>query len=365
MQTVGIITTSATCPSDYQRGSTTTEHPAGCRTKKEDYGTHQCRNAFLKTSIHPIAPKEIIREWNDVDHNYLTHENYEYLRKSAMQYARLLNVEFIHKPGKTIGEGVANLYSELETIIGDNLNLTFETIEDKLVFVIWCEHRWNDHRFYWIPVKFIRSLHGKFRRIAITFLHDFARSNGTSTLCACDDTDMIIEYLRDSVTDYDFDKKELRKNRDLLDSYQAGPIYRLLQQVDQKCYYKKLPEAINRYKPQNEFEKKLIKLFREGLQFIGNSTPSIMHYSYDPLNDVELDCSPVRLDRMFRLHYDSDWFSESMQEEISSEIQMGYSISPVTMLELSPESTAVFTMDDYPERLEQWIENFVTFLYNN
>lgn len=334
--------------------------PIRNKEKKENYGAQWCRNAFLKAIIAPYAKQEVVHCQDGNRFNCLTNENYEYLRDSALQYATLLGVKLKHTPGKSIGESIARLYGDLDSIIGE-LKLNIEMRGTKLVFIIWETHKWEERCFYWIPVNFIHRLTGKLRRISVSFMHEFAMSNGTSTIYNCEDTDMTLEYLWDGLCYID-DKVERHEKKCLLKSYASGSIYRLLKEIDQKSYYKNLRSAINHYKPENKYESNLIKFFQRGLQFIGDSLPSIINYHYDPYKDT--DYWPVGLDRIFRLHYDDDWFSENMQEFIVDEANMNYSMIPITYLVLSPDMKSIFSMDDYPERIGHWVEDFAKFLYN-
>lgn len=337
--------------------------PIRNKEKKENYGAQWCRNAFLKTIVAPYAKREVVCYQDDNSFNCLTNENYEYLRDSALHYATLLGVELNHTPGKSIGESIARLYNDLDSIIGQ-LSLNIEIHDNKLVFIIWEAHKWEERCFYWIPVNFVHRLTGKLRRISVSFLHEFAKSNGTSTIYNCGDTEMTLDYLWDGVC-YIEDKTERHEKSCLLKSYTSGPICRLFIEIDEKSYYKNLRSAIDHYKPENKYESSLIKFFQEGLQFIGDSSPSIMNYNYDPYSEKDSEEWPVELDRIFRLHYDDDWFNKQMQEFISEEANMNYSMIPITHLTLSPDMKSTFSKDDYPERLGLWIMDFAEFLYDN
>ena len=98
-----------------------------CDKSRESYGANGCRNSFLKTPILPIAPQTIMREsYSGNSYNLITQENYEYLRDSYFRYAELMNVKAEHTPGRTIGEGIVNLYNEMNDLVnksGMYLNL--------------------------------------------------------------------------------------------------------------------------------------------------------------------------------------------------------------------------------------------------
>lgn len=331
-----------------------------CEQKKTDCGAKWCRNSFLKTTFSPIAPQVVARQWRDKEYNYLTKENYSYLKESAMQYASLLDVKLKHNPGRSIGEGISNIYDELDNIIGE-INLNIETNEDKLQFVLWKYHPWGDYTFYWLPVKFMESLNSKLRKIAISFIHCFMHSNGMIMTNEAFDVEWVLEWAKDGMEECDPDDK--KRNLNLIDEYESGKVYRLMDRIDTKCYYKNLPRALNRYMPNNEFEGQLIDLFKEGLAFIGKDKPSIMSYGYDPLDDEERDYHPVDMERMIRIVYDLDDFvTEWMMDWANNELRESYDISPATQLAISPDTSELFSMDQYPDKFFKWFDKLCTLI---
>ena len=328
--------------------------------EKTYYGAQRCRNSFLKTKFTPIAPTNVTRDWGGETYNYITQRNYDYLFKSAKRYASLLGVELKHNPGNSIGEGISNIYDELDSIIG-NINLNMEPSEDKLQFVLWKYHPWGDYTFYWLPVKFTESLNPALRKIALSFIHQFIHSNGMITTNEAFDTEWILQWAHDSLEECDpCDKK---KNSRLIQSYESGKAYKLMERIDKKCYHKNLPEVLQQYIPNNEFEKQLIDIFKEGLQFIGKDKPSIMSYGYDPLYDEERDYHPVDMERMVRIVYDLDDFvTEWMMEWVNSELREAYDISPATQLILSPDTEHLFSMDRYPDNFFIWFDKICTLI---
>lgn len=358
MQAVGTLSSRKTRPvyhrTDRARRSERSEQ------KKTDYGAQRCRNSFLKTVFTPIAPKVVIRNWDGVDCNYLTEANYEYLVKSAKRYASLLGVKLIHNPGHSTGESISNIYDELDNIIGE-INLNIEPGEDKLQFVLWKYHPWGDYTFYWLPVKFTESLSPKLRKIAISFIHCFMHSNGMIMTNEAFDVEWILEWAKDGLSECDSDDR--KRHQKLIDEYESGKVYRLMDRIDTKCYYKRLPEALNRYIPNNEFEGQLIDQFKEGMQFIGKDKPSIMSYGYDPLYDEERDYHPVDMEHMIRIVYDLDDFVTGwMMDWANNELREAYDISPATWMILSPTTTELFSMDTYPDKFFKWFDKICTLI---
>lgn len=322
--------------------------------KKTDYGAIGCRNSFLTTVFSPIAPTKVERNWGDETYNYVTKENYDYLVRSAMKYASLLGVELIHNPGNSIGEGISNIYDELNGIIGE-INLNIEPCEEELRFILWKYHPWGDYTFYWLPVKFIETLNPKLKKIAVSFIHQFMHSNHMITTNEACDTEWVLEWAIESMSECD--PEDADRYKEIVYSYKFEKAYRLMQQIESKCYYKNLSRMLDKYIPNNEFEQQLVDLMKEGLQFIGKDKPSIMSYGYDPLYDEECDYHPVDMERMIRIVYDLDDFvTEWMQEWANNELRESYDISPATRLELSPDIDHLFYMDDYPDKFFMWFD---------
>lgn len=359
MQAVGIIANTFTGTvyhrSNPARGTQRREQ------KNTDYGAQRCRNSFLKTTFPPIAPQVVTRSWNEMEHNYITEDNYSYLLRSAMNYASLLGVRLKHNPGGSIGEGISNIYDELDAIIGE-INLNIETKEDRLEFILWKYHPWGDYTFYWLPVKFIESLNPRLKKIAVSFIHCFMHSNHmTMTNEACD-VEWVLEWAKESISECD--PEDRKRNLKLINSYKSGKVHRLMDRIDTRCYYKNLAAALDRYMPNNEFEHQLIDIFKEGLAFIGRDKPSIMSYGYDPLyDDDDRDYHPVDMERMIRIVYDTDDFvTEWLMDWANQELRESYDISPATCFAISPDTSELFSMDKYPDHFFKWFDKVCTLI---
>lgn len=48
-----------------------------------------------------------------------------------------MDMEAVHIPGNSIGEGIARLYDEMNALVGDDLNVNIEQEEGRLFFRLW------------------------------------------------------------------------------------------------------------------------------------------------------------------------------------------------------------------------------------
>lgn len=187
-----------------------------CDKSRESYGANGCRNSFLKTPILPIAPQTIMREsYSGNSYNLITQENYEYLRDSYFRYAELMNVKVEHTPGRTIGEGIVNLYNEMNDLVNKSgMYLNLEDDNGCLYFNVWNTHTWGEYTLYYFPVKFVEELNPTLRRIVITFYHNFMKENGITTINDEEDMDWAIDMLTEGCYE-DEDAKERRAREKL------------------------------------------------------------------------------------------------------------------------------------------------------
>lgn len=361
MHTVGKIPAGTTGKAGYRPDRT--EYPVRDGSGGKDYGTERCCNSFLSTPISTIAPQSVTGEDHDgTSRNLITRENYEYLRASYFRYAELLDKVAPHDPGKSIGEGIANLYREMDTLIGENVFVNYEQDDGRLYFNLWSYHTWGEYTLYYFPVKFVEELNPVLKRLAVSFIHELMHGNGLATINDEDDTEWAFDMLSQDPED-EPDEEGKRLDR-LLAAYRDGRIYRLLNRVQVKSYYKNLPKAIERYRPRNGMEQELVELMKRGLDFLNPERP-IMSYAYDPYFDEEPDYYPMGLDRQIRVVYDcKDMVTECLVDFYNSSRQETYDIVPITTLALSPETDRTFSMkDDYPERFFRWADEFINFIY--
>jgi hypothetical protein len=209
-------------------------------------------------------------------------------------------------------------------------------------------------------VKFLESLNPVLRRIAITFIHKLMKANGIDTFVDYEESDFLFEMLSE---DDGSDPEEWKERMKLLDSYQEGKIGRLLKHVEKKSYYKDLPKALEKYTPQNDFERSIVGAMKKGLPFL-NPEHGIMQYGYDAFHEEEPDFQPMRLDQQIRVVYDcDDMVSEYLVDYYNNNSQETYDIIPITTCALSLETDRLFIMDDYPERFFKWADEFINIVY--
>lgn len=211
--------------------------------ERTDCGSKRGRNSFLNTALAPIAQKSIVVDsYGSNGINVITQENYEFLRDSFFNYALLLKQEAVHTPGKSIGASIANLYDEMDKLVGEGMNVNIEQDNGRLYFNLWKCHKWGELTLYYFPMKFVESLNSTLRRISITFINKLMWANGISTILDEEDTDYIFMWLKED--DSQEEEEETVKRLELVRSYEKGKIGRLLKHVEKKSYYKDLPKAL-------------------------------------------------------------------------------------------------------------------------
>ena len=127
-------------------------------TRRKPYG-------FLNTRIPSIAPDLYVENDMEATINVTTKENLDFLYRSAMKYAQLLDVELPYHPtGRTsTREKICLLYNALDSIVSHHVNL--ELVGDRLQFCIYHFHEWPDYTLFLIPIDFTERLKGEIKRI--------------------------------------------------------------------------------------------------------------------------------------------------------------------------------------------------------
>lgn len=331
-------------------------------TSKAHYGSLGSRNAFLKSKLRSISPQFLSANPDDKNTNCITRQNYTYLRDSYYRYAGLLGVAPKHDAGQSYGDGIADLFHRMETIVGDEANVNIEADGNSLHFTLWRPHYWKEYNLYWFPVKFVKSLSPRMQRIATTFLHRLSVSSGIPTMNGTD----LAEYALDWIETYIDDPvcEECEEMKAICDSYREGEAIATLKEVENgDGIYADLEAAIDGYAPRNDKERLLIELIREGSEFIRTGSPRIMRYAYDPHYETNPEFEPIRLDQQIMIIYDSrDTVTEYMIDILNGAAVESYEILPCTTLDISPSTKRPFIMDDYPERFFRWAGKFLSFI---
>ena len=390
--------------------------------KKKTAATGE-RNAFLTGRFLPIAADYLVEdETGGACVNLTTSENFDYLYRSALRYADLMNVRLPFRARKGSGPriNITALYKALDETLPEHVNL--EERAGRLHFCLYRFHDWPDHTLFWLPVDFTENLPVPLRRIVREFIRQFVRYHGLNAVTetwyyelAVEELDdwknrdpeashtlfwlpvdftenlpvplrrIVREFIRqfvryhglNAVTEtwyYELAVEELDdwKNRDpeaspqtirkykrLAESYQSGKIAKTLKRMEGKPFCTDLEEKVRKYRAAVKEERELLELIREGMGLITPGNPCIMQYGYDWAYERSPDFPPIDLDCQIMLAYsNNDTLTENMECYFNSDYRETYAITPVTSMYLTPETDRLFRMDDYPERLSGWMERF-------
>jgi PRTRC genetic system protein E len=246
---------------------------------------------------------------------------------------------------------------EKRTVDKKAQHLNFEVCNGRLTWVVYRFHKWNDHAFYWMPVKFITLLTGKIREAAMSFMNLFIRKNGLCRFGNSYEADFFFEWLSETVTAENLQDVERLKLLNLMESYTNGEIAAFLNEVYDYRPVADMAAMLEECRPANPQEEKLLDMFRRGLPLISGDD-SIMNCDYDPYGEYAHeeydDCQPVTLDRMVRYVWDTDDFVASELEAMNNQcIQETYAQEPVSYHILDTGSKLPVE-SDYPERFSQW-----------
>lgn len=124
------------------------------------------RNAFLTGRFLPIAADYLVEdETGGACVNLTTSENFDYLYRSALRYADLMNVRLPFRTRKGSGPriNITALYKALDETLPEHVNL--EERAGRLHFCLYRFHDWPDHTLFWLPVDFTENLPVPLRHI--------------------------------------------------------------------------------------------------------------------------------------------------------------------------------------------------------
>lgn len=341
----------------HQPGDIAQEHKAPAATRHN--------NGFLTERLLPVAPDYCIDEDDVTCINLTTPESFDYLYRSAVNYARLLDVR-LPFPKKSRSRcprlDIARLFEVMDNLVPESVNL--EVVEGRLAFCLYRHHDWPDHTLFWLPLDFTKALSTPVRRLVLEFIRRFMLHHGMQDLkdtyyyeMACDDLESRPAY------DEDITPREAKAWKKLVESYEKGGIDRMLKRIWKRPFCSGFFRKLTEHCPKRENERGLLALVKEGMAFIGKAVPSIMSYQYDWAYEEEPDFRPIPLYEQVMLVYSiRDVLTENMMEIFNSDQRETYCLSPVTRMLLSPETDRLFSMDDFPERFARWFGKFTEYI---
>ena len=325
-------------------------------------------HGFLNTRIPSIAPDLYVENDRDATVNVTTKENLDFLYRSAMKYAQLLDVELPYHPtGRTsTREKICLLYNALDSIVSHHVNL--ELVGNRLQFCIYHFHEWPDYTLFFMPIDFTERLHGEIKKVALEFIRRFIKHHRMMDITDTPYFEMSESYI-DCVDFEQLDneeKKDLYRKEKLFRSYEKGRIHRKLCRMYTKAFCRNLEEHIRNCNPSNANERRLLELINEGMSLISNDSPHIMNYDYDFASEKEKDFEPPPLNYQILLVYSiTDTVTKDVESCFSADCQETYNQTPVSFIFITPETEELFKPDNYPERFEKWFEKFVEHVTNN
>lgn len=354
---------------DYQRGRTDKHRTWRKPLEEKKAPAKREYNHFLTGKIQPFVPDYRIQVNENVPQtvNLTTKESFDYLYKSALRYTQLMGVElpFRKKERGNPRINIINLYKVVDNLLPEHVNL--EVKEDRLHFCLYRFHDWPDCTLFWIPLDFTRKLPRLLKRITLEFIRQFVRYHGLQDITETGYYDMAIEYLED-YGDYNAEAspREIRRNADLAYSYQKGAINRILERMKGRRFCNDPKGAISECHPLEKNEQKLLELIKEGLTLTASGNPRIMEYYYDWAYEESPDFWPIGLETQIMLVYsENDALCAEMESYFNSDYRESYAITPVTTHYLTPEMERLFSMDDYPEKISDWLNRFLQHVSNN
>ena len=276
-----------------------------------------------------------------------------------------IELPFRKKKGSNPRINIINLYKEMSNLLPEHINL--EIKDEKLHFCLYRFHDWPDDTPYWIPLEFTRKLPHMLKQVTLEFIQRFVRYHGLQDITETYYYEMAIQYLED-YGNYDEEAtiQEIKRNASLAQSYEKGKIHRVLERMDGKDFCKDLEASMRKYHTEKENEQKLLELIGEGMTLITPDSPHLMEYYYDWNAEESPDFLPIGLETQVMLAYSkNDALCEEMKAYFNSDCRESYTITPVTSLYLTPETDRLFSMDNYPEKMNDWLERFSKHVSNN
>lgn len=342
--------------------------PGSTKQEEKKASPRRKPHGFLNTRVPPIAPDLYVENDADTVINVTTKENLDFLYRSAMKYAQLLEVELPYHPeGRTsIREKICQLYNALDSVVSHHLNL--ELVGGRLQFCFYHFHDWPDYTLLFMPIDFTEKLHGEIKKVTLEFIRRFVRHHRMSDITETPYYEMSEGYI-DCVELEKMDeeeRKELLEKDRLFRSYEKGRIHKKLNRMYSRAFCRNLEEHIHNCKPSTGKERTLLKLITEGMSLISENSPCIMNYDYDYADETDRDFYPPPLENQILLAYSiTDAVTEDVESCFSSDCQETYNQTPVSFTFITPETEGLFQPGDYPEQFSKWFGKFVGHVTNN
>lgn len=352
-------------PLYYRRDGNRHRHqPGNTPEKKEVPSTARKRDDFLTGRFLPVSSDFYLEDTEaEIRTNLTTQESFDYLYRSAANYAGLLGLSLPFPKKKRPAyprSDITRLYEVMENLLPQNVNLEF--VDGRLMFCLYHFHKWPDYELLWLPLDFTERLDRPLRRIALEFIRRFARHHGIGDITDTYYYQIAEDYLPSRLDEErdDLTPKEKKRIRQLVESYSKGKIDRLFKRMYGKPFCTDLEKRLDTCKPEKESEKRLMELLGEGMALMGKDVPRIMDYQYDWINEKEPDFTPATLEAQIALAYSlDDEITEDMENSFNIDMQESYNLTPVTTLFLTPDTDRIFKADDFPERFADWFDRFV------
>lgn len=347
---------------DYPCGRCLGHQPGHKQPEKKKVAAAGKRNDFLTSRIVPVSTDLLMKDCTGTTTgNLTTSENLDYLYRSALRYAGLMNVRLPFRIRKGVHPriNIAALYKALDGVLPENINI--EKREGRLHFCLYRFHEWPDHTLFWIPIDFIEKISVPLRRILREFIRRFIRHHGLDNVTETGYYEMALEELDDwESREPDASPQEIRKYKRLAASYTSGKISKALKRMEGKPFCSGLEEKLRECRTEIKAEQELLSLIREGMELITPGNPYLVWYDYDWAYEESPDFPPIDLSRQVMLVYSvDDALTENMGDYFNSDYRETYTITPVTYKYLTPETDKLFQMDNYPERLSEWMQRFI------
>lgn len=342
--------------------------PGSTKQEEKKASTRRKPHGFLNTRLLPTAPDLYVEKNEDIQINVTTKENLDFLYRSAMKYAQLLEVELPYHPRDKAStrEKISLLYNALDSIVSHHVNL--ELVNDKLQFCIYYFHNWPDYTLFFMPIDFTEKLHGEIKKITLEFIRRFIKHHRMLDITDTLYYEMSEGYM-DCIEFNDLDeeeRKELIKKDRLFMSYDKGRIHKKLSRMHSRAFCRNLEEHIRNCEPSTEQEKMLLELIGEGMSLISENSPHIMNYDYDYASDKGRDFDPPPLESQILLAYAlMDEVTKDVENCFSCECQETYNQTPVSFTYITPETEELFRPGDYPERFSRWFGKFIRHVTHN